>query len=202
MEIRFLVNGSKNIFRSKAAKKKLRDLLKKYSFSDLRHYWEKFKIHCDKYLNNNILFSIKFYQEGIIELSFIEYKSIEDKEKELNRVRLRKIIADKKKSRKNQGNLNMLKEEEAAWLIDTTANKEEVVLYLAARKQDPGRYIPDPLVIKKNPRLYIREYVEYFEYLEKINPNSKLAYEYDEFIIYMSRLLDMEDDKNEDEIEI
>lgn len=202
MEIRFLVNGSKNIFRSKAAKKKLRDLLKKYTFTDLRHYWEKFKVRCDKYLNENVLFTTKFYQEEIMELNFIEYKTKEDKDKELNRKKLRKLIAEKKKTRKNQGTLNTLKEEEAAWLIDTTANKEEVALYLAARKQDPARYIPDPIILNKNPRLYIREYVEYTEYLEKINPGSKLVYEFDEYVVYMRRLLDMEEDKNEDEIEI
>lgn len=202
MEIRFLVNGSKNIFRSKAAKKKLRDLLKKYSFTDLRHYWDKFKVRCNKYLNENVLFTTKFYQEGLMELNFIEYKTKEDKDKELNRKRLRKLIADKKKTRKNQGNLNTLKEEEAAWLMDNTVDKEEVGLYLAARKQDPGKYIPDPIILNKNPRLYIREYVEYFKHLERINPGSKLVYEYDEYIVYMRRLLDMEEDKNEDEIEI
>ena len=202
MEIRFLVNGSKNIFRSKAAKKKLRDLLKKYTFTDLRHYWDKFKVRCNKYLNENVLFTTKFYQEGLMELNFIEYKTKEDKDKELNRKRLRKLIADKKKTRKNQGNLNTLKEEEAAWLMDNTVDKEEVGLYLAARKQDPGKYIPDPIILNKNPRLYIREYVEYFNHLERINPGSKLVYEYDEYIVYMRRLLDMEEDKNEDEIEI
>jgi len=96
----------------------------------------------------------------------------------------------------------MLKEEETAWLADKQANKEEVALYLAARHQDPKRYVPDPTIIKKNPRLYIREYVEYMGFIERINPNSKLVYEYDDFVIYMCRLLDMEDDGNEDEIEI
>jgi hypothetical protein len=202
MEIRFLVNGSKCVFRSKSARKKLRDLLKKYSFSDLKQFWGKFKVRCDKYLNENIMFTTNFYQEEILEISFIEYKNEEDKNKELNRLKLRKILADKKNNRKNQGSLNMLKEEEAAWLSDKQANKEEVALYLAARHQDPKRYIPDPTIIKKNPRLYIREYVEYMEFIERVNPNSKLVYEYDDFVIYMCRLLDMEDDINEDEIEI
>ena len=66
MEIRFLVNGSKNIFRSKSAKKKLRDLLKKYSFSDLKQYWKKFKVRCEKYINDNVIFNSTFYQEEII----------------------------------------------------------------------------------------------------------------------------------------
>jgi len=202
MEIRFMVNGSKNVFKSKSAKKKLRDLLKKYSFNDLREYWSKFKDRCNKYLNENILFSTKFYQEELLEITFVEYKSKEDKEKELNRQKLRKIIAEKKKTRKNQGTLKMLKEEEVAWLEDTKADKEEVMLYLAARKQDPNRYVPDPIILKKNPRMYIREYVQYMEYIEKINPDSRLVYEYDEYVIYMRRLLDMEEDKNEEEIEI
>jgi len=202
MEIRFMVNGSKNVFKSKSAKKKLRDLLKKYSFNDLREYWSKFKDRCNKYLNENILFSTKFYQEELLEITFVEYKSKEDKEKELNREKLRKIIAEKKKTRKNQGSLNMLKEEEVAWLEDTKADKEEVMLYLAARKQDPNRYVPDPIILKKNPRMYIREYVQYMEYIEKINPDSRLVYEYDEYVIYMRKLLDMEEDKKEEEIEI
>ena len=202
MEIRFMVNGSKNVFKSKSAKKKLRDLLKKYSFNDLREYWSKFKDRCNKYLNENILFSTKFYQEELLEITFVEYKSKEDKEKELNRQKLRKIIAEKKKTRKNQGTLKMLKEEEVAWLEDTKTDKEEVMLYLAARKQDPNRYVPDPIILKKNPRMYIREYVQYMEYIEKINPDSRLVYEYDEYVIYMRRLLDMEEDKNEEEIEI
>ena len=197
-----MVNGSKNVFKSKSAKKKLRDLLKKYSFNDLREYWSKFKDRCNKYLNENILFSTKFYQEELLEITFVEYKSKEDKEKELNRQKLRKIIAEKKKTRKNQGTLKMLKEEEVAWLEDTKADKEEVMLYLAARKQDPNRYVPDPIILKKNPRMYIREYVQYMEYIEKINPDSRLVYEYDEYVIYMRRLLDMEEDKNEEEIEI
>jgi len=197
-----MVNGSKNVFKSKSAKKKLRDLLKKYSFNDLREYWSKFKDRCNKYLNENILFSTKFYQEELLEITFVEYKSKEDKEKELNREKLRKIIAEKKKTRKNQGSLNMLKEEEVAWLEDTKADKEEVMLYLAARKQDPNRYVPDPIILKKNPRMYIREYVQYMEYIEKINPDSRLVYEYDEYVIYMRKLLDMEEDKKEEEIEI
>lgn len=202
MEIRFMVNGSKNIFKSKSAKKKLRDLLKKYSFNDLREYWGKFKDRCNKYLNENILFSTRFYQEELIEITFVEYTSKEDKEKELNRQKLRKIIAEKQKTRKNQGTLKMLKEEEVAWLEDTKTDKEEVMLYLAARKQDPNRYVPDPIILKKNPRMYIREYVQYMEYIEKINPDSRLVYEYDEYVIYMRKLLDMEEEKNVEEIEI
>ena len=34
------------------------------------------------------------------------------------------------------------------------------------------------------------------------NPNSKLIYEYDPYVIYMRKLLDMEEDSEEDEIEI
>ena len=41
MEIVFLVNGKKDIFKSKAARKKMRDLLKKYSFTDLKTYWNR-----------------------------------------------------------------------------------------------------------------------------------------------------------------
>ena len=50
--------------------------------------------------------------------------------------------------------------------------------------------------------MYIREYVQYMEYIEKINPNSRLVYEYDEYVIYMRKLLDMEEEKNVEEIEI
>jgi hypothetical protein len=202
MQITFFVNGNKNIFKSKSAKKKLRELLKKHSFSDLRTYWNKFKVRCDNYINDNVLFSTQFTKNEEIELTFKEYKSLEDKKREVNKHKLRKLLADKKKGRQNQGDLNIIEEELKEWDKDLQTDKEEVRLYIEARKEDPKRYVPDPIIIKKSPRMYIREYVEYMNELEETNPNSKLVYEYDAFVIYMRKLLDMEDEENGKEIEI
>ena len=202
MEITFFVNGNKNIFKSKSAKKKLRDLLKKYSFTDLKKYWNKFKDRCNKYINDNVTFTTQFTKDGGIELSFKEYSSIEEKERDINKNKLRKLLADKKKGRNNKGNLNILEEEIEEWKKDMKTDKEEIRLYLEARREDPKKYIPDPIIIKKSPRMYIREFVEYMKELEEVNPNSKLVYEYDSFVIYMRKLLDMEDDNKDQEIEI
>ena len=115
---------------------------------------------------------------------------------------MRKLLADKKKGRNNKGNLNILEEEIEEWKKDMKTDKEEIRLYLEARREDPKKYIPDPIIIKKSPRMYIREFVEYMKELEEVNPNSKLVYEYDSFVIYMRKLLDMEDDNKDQEIEI
>lgn len=202
MEIVFLVNGKKDIFKSKAARKKLRDLLKKYSFTDLKTYWNKFKNKCNKYLNEDILFNTTFKKEGVIEITFIKYETVEKKNHELNRIKLRKMLNEKKKNRIYKGNLDIIEEELVEWRKDSTIDQNEVDLYIEARKQDPKSYVPDPIIIKKAPRMYIREFIEYSEELERTNPNSKLVYEYNAYVIYMRRLLDMEDDDNVKEIEI
>jgi len=202
MEIRFMVNGNKNIFKSKAAKQKLRTLLKQYNYLDLRFYWDKFKVNLERYLGEKVIFTTKFMQGDVIEIIFKEFETLEEKEKEISRGKLKKLIAKKRKDRQLQGSLKMLKEEEQAWEQDLKTDREEVRLYLDARKQDPKRYVPDPNVIRKNPRNYIRDYVEYMKFVEKMNPNSILVYEYDPYVIYMRRLLDMEDDDIEEEIEI
>ena len=202
MEIRFMVNGNKNIFKSKAAKQKLRALLKQYNYLDLRFYWDKFKVNLERYLGEKVIFTTKFMQGDVIEIIFKEFETLEEKEKEINRGKLKKLIAKKRKDRQLQGSLKMLKEEEQAWEQDLKTDREEVRLYLEARKQDPKRYVPDPNVIRKSPRNYIRDYVDYMKFVEKMNPNSILVYEYDPYVIYMRRLLDMEDDDIEEEIEI
>ncbi len=197
-----MVNGNKNIFKSKAAKQKLRALLKQYNYLDLRFYWDKFKVNLERYLGEKVIFTTKFMQGDVIEIIFKEFETLEEKEKEINRGKLKKLIAKKRKDRQLQGSLKMLKEEEQAWEQDLKTDREEVRLYLEARKQDPKRYVPDPNVIKKSPRNYIRDYVDYMKFVEKMNPNSILVYEYDPYVIYMRRLLDMEDDEIEEEIEI
>lgn len=202
MEIVFLVNGNKNIFKSKAAKKKMRDLLKKYSFMDLKIHWNKFKNRCEKYINETAFFNTVFKKEGIIEITFVSYDTIEKKNHELNRIKLRKMLNDKKRNRLYRSNLDIIEDELKEWRKDTTVDQKEVDLYIEARREDPKRYVPDPIIIKKSPRLYIREFIEYTEELDRINPNSKLIYEYNAYVIYMRRLLDMEDNDNVKEIEI
>ena len=201
MEINFYTNGN-DIFRSKAAKKKLRTLLKKYSFSDLKTYWNKFKGRCDIYLKSNVTFKVTFTKNETLEFQFNVYKSEQEKEKELNRIKLRKILAEKKKTRTNRGHIENVDAEYEEWKKDMNVDKEELRLYFEARREFPERYIPDPLVIKKSPRLYIHDFIELLKDLDKENPNSKLIYEYDPYVIYMRKLLDMEEDSEEDEIEI
>ena len=54
MNIIFYVEGKKGIFKSKTAKKRLRNKLKTYTFFDLRNYWKYIQDECYVYLNNNI----------------------------------------------------------------------------------------------------------------------------------------------------
>jgi hypothetical protein len=201
MEINFYTNGN-DIFRSKAAKKKLRTLLKNYSFIDLKTYWNKFRSRCEQYLNSNVTFKVVFTKNNILELHFNVYKSEQEKEKELNRIKLRKVLAEKRKNRTNRGKLETIDAEYEEWKKDTTVDQEELILYFNARREFPDRYIPDPLVINKAPRLYIHDFIELLKGLDKENPNSKLVYEFDPYVIYMRKLLDMEDENDEDEIEI
>ena len=204
MNINFYVNGRNNIFKSKTAKKKMREQMKKYSFFDLRNYWKHLEAEYSAYVNDNILFDIKFFKKTqTIDIKFNVFENKEKKEKEITRHRLRKKLAEKKKNRKFAGSLRILEEEMVEWRKDVNVDQNNVDLYFNARKDFPNLYVPDPLIIIKNPRGFIREFTEQLQEIEKENPNSVLLYKYNSYVKYMRHMLDMEDDaKEEEEIEI
>jgi len=203
MNINFYVNGKKDIFKSNTAKKKLRNKMKKYSFFDLRNYWKHLEPEYYSYVNDNILFDVTFLKKTqTIDIKFNIFENKEKKEKEIARKKLREKLTEKKRNRKFAGSLRILEEEMVEWRKDVNVDQNNVDLYFNARKEFPNLYVPDPLIIKKNPRGFIREFTEQLQEIEKENPNSNLLYKYNSYVKYMRHMLDMEDDINEEEIEI
>jgi hypothetical protein len=203
MNINFYVNGRKDVFKSKTAKKKLRNKMKKYNFFDLRNYWKHLEPEYYSYVNDNILFDVTFLKKTqTIDIKFNVFENKEQKEKEIARKKLREKLAEKKRNRKFGGSLRVLEEEMVEWRKDVNANQNEVDLYFEARKDYPNLYVPDPLIIKKNPRGFIREFTEQLQEIEKENPNSTLLYKYNPYVKYMRHMLDMEDEVIEEEIDI
>lgn len=203
MNINFYVNGRKDIFKSKTAKKKLREKMKKYNFLDLRNYWKHLEPEYYNYVNDNILFDVSFLKKTqTVDIKFNVFENKEEKEKELARKKLRKKLAEKKRNRKFSGSLRILEEEMVEWRKDVNADQNEVDLYFEARKDYPNLYVPDPLIVRKNPRGFIREFTEQLQEIEKENPNSVLLYKYNSYVKYMRHMLDMEDEVNEEEIDI
>ena len=203
MNINFYVNGRKDIFKSKTAKKKLREKMKKYNFLDLRNYWKHLEPEYYNYVNDNILFDVSFLKKTqTVDMKFNVFENKEEKEKEIARKKLREKLAEKKRNRKFSGSLRILEEEMVEWRKDVNADQNEVDLYFEARKDYPNLYVPDPLIVRKNPRGFIREFTEKLQEIEKENPNSTLLYKYNSYVKYMRHMLDMEDEVNEEEIDI
>ena len=203
MNINFYVNGRKDIFKSKTAKKKLKEKMKKYNFLDLRNYWKHLEPEYYNYVNDNILFDVSFLKKTqTVDMKFNVFENKEEKEKEIARKKLREKLAEKKRNRKFSGSLRILEEEMVEWRKDVNADQNEVDLYFEARKDYPNLYVPDPLIVRKNPRGFIREFTEKLQEIEKENPNSTLLYKYNSYVKYMRHMLDMEDEVNEEEIDI
>jgi len=177
--------------------------MKKYSFFDLRNYWKHLEPEYYSYVNDNILFDVTFLKKTqTIDIKFNIFENKEKKEKEIARKKLREKLTEKKRNRKFAGSLRILEEEMVEWRKDVNVDQNNVDLYFNARKEFPNLYVPDPLIIKKNPRGFIREFTEQLQEIEKENPNSNLLYKYNSYVKYMRHMLDMEDDINEEEIEI
>ena len=177
--------------------------MKKYSFFDLRNYWKHLEPNYYDYVNDNVLFDVTFLKKTkTIDIKFNVFENKEQKEKEIARKKLREKLAEKKRNRKFSGSIRLLEEEMVEWRKDVNVDQNEVDLYFNARKDYPNIFVPDPLLIRKNPRGFIREFTEQLGEIEKENPNSVLLYEYNSYVKYMRHMLDMEDETNEEEIDI